>query len=145
MKKGIGLFGFIFGTVLGGVFALFTAKRKGSDVRKDFVKAIKNKENVLDLLIAELKGIGDETKKVANQIHSSEVVTEYKDMAKEKFDTLYAQAQEKIAHISSTLEELKEDVKTKFEEGKEKVLHGAEQVEEEIEVAKKSAKAKSEK
>ncbi|MFN7160503.1 MAG: hypothetical protein ACK4NC_02735 [Candidatus Gracilibacteria bacterium] len=121
MKKGIGFFSFIFGTVLGGIFALFTAKRKGSEVRKDFYQAIKNKDNLSDLLLQELKGLGDEAKKIATEVRSSELVEEYKEMANEKFEDLYKQAQKKMLEMRTNFEDQWEELRVRFEEGKEEV------------------------
>lgn len=121
MKKGLGFFGFIFGTALGGILALFTAKRKGADVRKDFYNAVKNKENLSDLLVQELKGLGDEAKKIVTEVKSSELVEEYKEMANEKFESLYKQAQKKMLDMRSSFEDQWEELRTRFEEGKEEV------------------------
>lgn len=118
MKKGLGFFSFLFGTVLGGLFALFTAKRKGSDLRKDFYQALKNKENLSDLLVQELKSLGEEAKKIAIEVKSSDLVDEYKEMANEKFEDLYKQAQKKMFDMKANFESQWEELRTRFEEGK---------------------------
>lgn len=119
MKKGLGLFGFIFGTVFGGIFTLLTAKRKGTEVRKDLYKAMKNKENITELLIKELKGLGDEAKKMASEVRSSELVEEYKEMATEKFDDLYKQAEKKMTEVRAQFDGQWAELRARFEEGKE--------------------------
>lgn len=118
MKKGFGIISFIFGTVLGGIFTVFTAKRKGVDVRKDFYAAVKNKENLSDLLISELKGLASEAKQIASEAKKSDLVDEYKEIATKKFDNLYVQAQKKMSEMKSSFEEQWEDLRLRFEEVK---------------------------
>jgi len=113
MKK---LFGFLLGVVSGGLFTLFTAPRKGEEVRKDFIKTMKNKGNVSQLLLEELRGMGSEAKKTAEEINSSKVVGEYKDLAKEKFDKLYKEAKIKMKEAQIVFEEEWENLRTQVEE-----------------------------
>lgn len=125
MKQGFKLFGFLLGVVSGGLFTLFTANRKGSELRKDISKALKNKESLSAVLLEEIKGLGEEARKVAQEMTQSDIALEYKEMAKDKFDELYTKAKDKMQETMVTFESewdmLRKEVDTKGKEFMDKL------------------------
>lgn len=110
MKKG--LFGFLAGVSLGGMVGLFSAKRKGSDLRKDLLKKWEEGDAGLDVLKKDLAGAAEELKKGAKEVYDNPKVKDFAAKAKQE---LSEKSKEAMKYVKETSEDLGENLKKSFE------------------------------
>ena len=114
MKKGKGFF--LVGTVLGGLFGLLFAQRKGEDLRKELKESYKREGWQGNLKVAKKEGqkIAGDVQEVVEDVKQSDKVQELVKKGKQKAGELEKIGKKRAEEFMSSVSDKANDVIDKF-------------------------------
>lgn len=114
MKKGKGFF--LIGTVLGGLFGLLFAQRKGEDLRKELKESYKKEGWQGNLKVAKKEGqkIASDVQEVVEEVKQSDKVQELVQKGKKKAGELEKIGKKRAEELMSTASDKANEVIDKF-------------------------------
>ena len=115
---------FFFGALLGGIFSLLFAPKKGKELRKDLQKSYKEKgwEGNLAVLKKESKVMMDDVSKTAQEIKESPRVKKAVNKGKKQAKTYSKIAEKRLEELESNAKEKVDEVIDEIKaEGKKQV------------------------
>lgn len=114
-NHGKGVFGFLAGVTAGGIVALLTSKRKGSDVRKDLAKEWSAGGYGSDTLRKELTGMAQGVRDIWDDVTSTPQFKKASKDVQKRFTDARTRAEELIADAEERAVEYKDDALDKAE------------------------------
>lgn len=127
-KHGKGLFGFLAGITAGGLVALLTANRKGSDVRKDLAKEWSQGKPGTETLKKELKGIALGVKDTFEEVTSSPQFAKASKEMRKRFEEARAKAEVMLKEAEERASEYKDDAMDQADKFRKEVQKKAEKL-----------------